>query len=142
MKAFRYAAIVYGVGTVLHTADHIRRGSDVLTTTSRVLGASLTILAFVAVAFVLTRHRLAPFVAVAVAVPHAFWIIAGHLVPRWNSFSDTFPGATVGSGVTAVSWATALLELAGALAVGAVGARVLTRGRGERSRLFAPARAG
>lgn len=136
--ALRYAAVLYAVGTALHTADHLRRGSDVLTTTSRILGASLTIAAFISVGFVLTKHRLAPLVIVAVAFPHAFWITAGHLLPRWNSFSDAFPSAPLANGVTGISWATALLELAGAVAIGLVGARVLIRMRGNANRVLVP----
>jgi hypothetical protein len=76
---------------------------------------------------VLTRHRLAPVLAVAVGFPDAIGIAAVHLLPHWSSsLSDAFPGAH-GTGVTALSWVAAITEIAGALAFGFAGLYVLRR---------------
>ena len=132
-RALHRGAGLYALGTVLHTADHVRRGSDVLTAASRALGGGLTILAIVAIVVILARRHYAPAAALGIGATHAFWIIAGHLAPRWNSFSDTFPGAAATNGVTGFSWVTAVLELAGAVAVAVIGARLLRRQRALRT---------
>jgi len=128
MTALRSAAIFYGVGLAIHTADHIRRGSGVLPPAVRTAGAISTILGVIAVVLVLRRHRLAPLIAALVGFQGAIGIARVHLLSSPGSFSDAFPGA-VGTGVTAFSWVAVILEIAGALVLGIAAANVLVRHR-------------
>ena len=123
-KYMRYAALLYFVGIVVHTLDHFRRGTDVIT--SQVLWLGYIGFAAAAVAFVLIliRHPLAPLVSAVVGFSVAIGVSAVHLLPHWSAFSDAFPGAN-GTGVTGVSYAVVLIEIAGALALGITGLRAL-----------------
>lgn len=122
------AAALYGIGLVAHTADHIRRGSGVLTPEVYWAGIVSTVIGVATIALVLARHRLAPLAAAVVGGPIAFGVAAVHLLPHWGVMSDAFPGAQ-GTGITSLSWAVVLLEMAGALALGAAGVYVLRRRR-------------
>jgi hypothetical protein len=124
--ALRWAAFVYAAAWVIHTADHLRRGTGVVTSEVLVLGTVAGALQVIAIGAVLTRHRLAPLLAVAVGFPDGIGIAAVHLLPHWSSLSDAFPGAH-GTGVTGLSWVAATAEIAGALAFGAAGAYVWHR---------------
>jgi hypothetical protein len=103
MRALRYAGGLYAVGLVLHTADHVRRGLDVLTPEVSVAGYLSIGGGLLVLALILYGHRLAPIAAVAYGLPAAIGTAASHLLPHWSSFSDAFPGAH-GTGVTGVSW--------------------------------------
>ena len=120
LRYMRYAALVYFVGIVVHTADHFRRGTDVIT--SQVLWLGYFGFAAAALGFVLIliRHPLAPLVGVVVGFSVALGVSAVHLLPHWSAFSDAFPGSS-GTGVTATSYAVVLLEIAGAVALGITG---------------------
>jgi hypothetical protein len=117
----RYATILYAIGLALHSADHFRRGLDVLTPEVFWGGNVITVIGVTAIALVFLRHRLAPVVAVIGGWPIAIGVTAAHLLPHWSVFSDAFPG----SAVSPVSWAAVLIEIAGALALGAAGAYAL-----------------
>jgi hypothetical protein len=122
-----YAALFYGAGFLIHNADHIRRGLSVEPTGVLIAGSLAGILQLAAIIAVLAGHRLAPLLAVAVGFPDALGISAVHLLPHWSSsLSDAFPGAH-GTGVTALSWAAASIEIAGALAFGLAGLYALRR---------------
>jgi hypothetical protein len=125
-RLLRYAAAFYAVAWFVHTADHLRRGFGVVTGEVTALGTGAAVLQLAAIALVFRRHRLAPLAAVAVGIPDGIGIAAVHLLPRWSVFSDAFPGAH-GTGVTALSWVAAILEVVGALVFAAAGAYVLRR---------------
>jgi hypothetical protein len=127
-RSLRIATLVYGVGLALHSADHLRRGRDVLTPEVASVGAITTIVGALAVVLVLTRHPRAPVIAVTTGFPIALLVVAGHLVPSSGAFSDPFPGAA-GTGVTSFSWITAILEVVGALAMALAGANLLSHER-------------
>ena len=131
-----YAAVFYAAGWLIHTADHFRRGVDVVTTQVLVLGSVAAVLQLIAIGAVLSRHRLAPLLAAAVGLPDAVGIAAVHLLPHWSSLSDTFLGVH-GTGVNWLSWIAVVAEVAGALLFGAAGAWVL-RQRGGLGGLLAP----
>jgi hypothetical protein len=116
-----YAALFYAFAWAVHTADHVRRGLDVVSAEVSVLGSAAAVLQIVAIVAVLTRARWAPIAAAAIGFPDAFGIAAVHLLPHWSSFSDAFPGAH-GTGVNAFSWIAAIVEISGALAFGIAGA--------------------
>ena len=126
-RFLRYAALLYAAGLVLHIADHLRRGTDVLTPQVEWAGYLSTAVAIVVITLVLSRHRLAPLMAAVTGIPIAFGVAAVHLLPHWSVLSDAFPGAQ-NTGVTALSWAVVLIEIAGALALGLTGVSELRRG--------------
>jgi len=105
---------LYLAGWLVHNADHLRRGFDVVTTQVIVLGSVAGVLQLVAIGAVFFRFRLAPLLAVVVGLPDAVGIAAVHLLPHWSSLSDAFPGAH-GAGVTVWSWVAASAEVGTAL---------------------------
>jgi hypothetical protein len=123
-RFLRVAALVYLGGLVLHTADHVRRGLDVITPAVLWAGNLSTAIGLVTVGLVLTRHRLGPLVAALTGLPIALGVAAVHLLPEWGALSDPFVDAGH-SGVTAWSWAVVVIEIAGALALGLAGAQIL-----------------
>ena len=124
-RALRYAALGYAAGFLLHTADHLRRGLDVLTPEVLWAGNITGFVAVVAIVLALVGHRLAPLVAAAHGLSQAAGVAAVHLLPRWSAFSDSLPA----SGAGVLSWIAVLAEIVAALALGAAGAYAL---RGER----------
>src|SRR4051794_32004593 len=114
LHGLRYAALVYALGLVLHTADHFHRGLDVITPWVLWLGNVSTLLGVMAVALVLTGNRHAPLVAALTGLPIAIGVAAVHYLPDWGALSDPFPGGAP-NGVSAFSWFVVTLEIAGAL---------------------------
>ncbi len=128
----RYAALLYAFGLMVHTADHLHRGIDVLTWEVLWAGNISTVLGVVVIAMVLGGHRLAPAAATALGLSVAVGISAVHLLPHWSAMSDAFPGSH-GAGVTPVSWTVVLIEVAGAAAMGLIGLTICLRQREEPS---------
>ena len=114
--------LLYAAGTMIHTLDHLRRGTEVVTDQVYWLGTFGTVLAALAIGLALTGHRLAPTVAMVVGITHGVGISAVHLLPQWSAFSDAFPG----NSVSPLSWVAVLSEIGGALAFGIAGAYRLT----------------
>jgi hypothetical protein len=123
-RLLKYAALVYAVGFLLHTADHLRRGLDVLTPEVFWAGNVSGAVAVAAIALALAGHGLAPLIAVAHGFSQALGVSAVHLLPGWGAFSDSLPDG----GADALSWAAVLLEIGAALAFGLAGAYALRRG--------------
>ncbi|HEX9969523.1 MAG TPA: hypothetical protein VGB03_05235 [Acidimicrobiales bacterium] len=117
----RRAATVFAAGLLLHTADHFRRGTDILTKHVLAAGTLSTLAAVVVLALVFTRHRWAPAAAAALGLSMAFGVTAAHLLPTWSAFSDSLPDGHV----SAVTWVAVLLEIAGAALMGAAGLAAL-----------------
>jgi hypothetical protein len=136
--ALRLAASLYLVGLIAHTADHIRRGTSVITTEVLALGVLSTIAGIITLALIFTRNRRAPVAAAVFGFQVAIGVSAVHLLPKWSAFSDAFPGSR-GTGISAVSWTVVLVEIAGGLALGIAGASALLRERRADSRLKQPA---
>ena len=116
----RYAAALYAVGLVLHTADHLRRGIDVITPAVLWAGNLSTALGILTIGLVVAHHRLAPLFAALTGIPIAVGVAAVHLLPSWGALSDSFLD-THGLGVTAFSWTVVLIEIVGAFAMGVAG---------------------
>ena len=127
-RLLRYAAVIYAVGLVAHTADHIRRGTDVITPEVFWAGTVSTAAGVVTLALVFSGHRLAPMAAALVGLPIAVGVAAVHLLPHWSALSDPFTGVPA-PGITAVSWTVVLIEIAGAALLGVVGVATLGRQR-------------
>jgi hypothetical protein len=130
-RVLRNAALLYAAGTLIHTVDHFRRGSDTVTTHVYSVGSVATVIAFVTIGLVLLGHPIAPKLAAWFATAHGIGIAAVHLLPRWSVFSDAFTGSEVGRGITGVSWVAVSMEIAGALATGIAGLAVLRRRAAE-----------
>jgi hypothetical protein len=123
-RLLRNTAIFYGVATLLHSADHLRRGVTSVTPEVLWLGSVGTSVALIAIAMViLGPRRLGPVIAASTGFPMAFGIAMVHFLPTWSSFSDSFPDGRV----TGISWVAAVLEVTGALAFGVVGVVELRR---------------
>ncbi|TMK89591.1 MAG: hypothetical protein E6G57_00555 [Actinobacteria bacterium] len=122
-RILRYAAVFFLVGFAVHNADHIRRGASSVTTELFVAGTLAGVVSVVTIVLVLRRHPRAPQIAVAAGFPLAIGFAAAHLLPTWSVLSDSF----IDGHVSAFSWFASLLEIAGALALGAAGLVVLRR---------------
>jgi hypothetical protein len=124
-RILRYAAVVFAVALIVHGADHLRRGIDVLATAVFWAGTVQLIGAVVTLVLVFTRNRWAPVAAVIIGFSSAFGFTVVHLLPDWGVFSDAFPGAHAHADVTAFSWTAALFEIGADLAIGFAGVHVL-----------------
>ncbi len=111
------AAALFLLGLVLHTADHFRRGIASLTPQVLWAGNVNTVFSLGVIALVFMRHRLAPAAAAVFGFATAFGVAAVHLTPHWSAFSDSLPDGRV----DLVTWVAVLVEIAGALALGAAG---------------------
>ena len=118
---FRWAAILYATGTLLHTLDHLRRGTDVVTSQVLWAGSISTPIAVVAIFLALAGYRYAPVLAVAFGFPHAIGIAAVHLLPHWGVLSDSLTSHAA----SPVSYVAVLAEIIGALCFAAAGSYVL-----------------
>jgi hypothetical protein len=122
-RALTWAAIFFAVGFFVHNADHLRRGTDSITTTLFWAGNVAGVISIFTIVVVLMGVRWAPYVAVAAGFPLALGFAAAHVLPEWSALSDSF----VDGNVSAFSWFAALLEIAGALALGFTGIATLRR---------------
>ncbi len=119
-RFLQYATVLYGVGLLAHTADHLRRGIDVLTPEVLWAGSISTLAGLALIVAVFARSRLAPGASTVFGFAAAFGVAAVHLLPHWSAFSDAFPGSH-DSGVAAASWVVVLVEIVGSLAMGVAG---------------------
>lgn len=124
-RVLRYAALFFAVGFLIHNADHLRRGSDSITTELFWAGNAAAVVSIAAIVIVLMGHESAPYVAVGAGFALALAFAAAHVLPTWSALSDSF----VDGDVSALSWFAALLEIAGALGIGLAGLFVLRRRR-------------
>ena len=122
-RVLKYAALLYAAGFLLHNADHVRRGLDVLTPEVLGAGSASGVVAVGAIALALVGHPLAPLVAVAHGLSQGLGVAAVHLLPHWSTFSDSLPDG----GADALSWVAVLVEIGSALGFGVAGAYVLAR---------------
>jgi len=127
-RLLRYCAVFYALGLTLHTADHLRRGLDVLTPQVIWAGNLSTAIGIAVVTLVLLGNRHAPMLAAVTGLPIALGVAAVHLLPKWSALSDTFEGARH-TGVSPLSWTVVLIEIVGALAMGVVGFRIVREQR-------------
>lgn len=125
-RLLRWATALYAVGLAAHTADHIRRGTGVITPEVFWAGLASTAAGVLTIVLVATRHRLAATAAAVVGLPIAVGVIAAHLLPHWSALSDPFVGAGT-IGITPMSWTVVLIEIAGAAAMGIAGIAMLKR---------------
>lgn len=120
------AAWWFAGGSAIHVVDHLRRGQGSVTESLYVLGNVALVLQVVTIVLVLTRHRLAPFIAAAAGLQLAAGFAAAHWLPQRSSMSD--PVWEIDS-ARWFSTIASLTEIVGALAVGLTGVAVV-RARG------------
>ena len=124
-RRLRWAAIFFAVALTTHTADHLRRGMDVVPPAVMTAGMIQGVAAAITVVLVFRGSRWAPHAAIVVGFASAGGFTAAHLLPTWGAFSDSFIDAAPAGGVTWFSWVTAVLEILANLVFGAVGVAVL-----------------
>lgn len=121
----RVTAVVFAVALLVHGADHLRRGMDVVTPEVFWLGTLQLVLSAVTLVLIFRRHPLAPAFAVGIGFASAIGFSASHLLPHWSAFSDAFTGAHHAADVTAFSWFAAIFEIGAGLALGLAGLAAL-----------------
>jgi hypothetical protein len=121
----RWAAVFFAVALTLHTADHLRRGMDVVPPAVITAGMIQGVAAAITVVLVFRGSRWAPHAAILVGFASAVGFTAAHLLPTFGAFSDSFIDAAPAAGVTWFSWVTAILEILADLLFGAAGVAVL-----------------
>jgi hypothetical protein len=122
----RWAAVFFAVALSVHTADHLRRGLDVVPLAVFTAGMIQGVVAVIAVVLVFRGSRWGPHAAILVGFASAVGFTAAHLLPTWGAFSDSFIDAAPVEAVTWFSWVTAILEILGDLLFGAAGVAVLS----------------
>jgi hypothetical protein len=88
-RLLKSVAPVYAVGLLVHAADHLRRGLDLLTPEVFWAGSVTGVVAVAAIWMALVGHRLAPAIAFAHGVSQGLGVAAVHLLPSWGAFSDS-----------------------------------------------------
>lgn len=132
-RNFDWAAGFFAVALLLHGADHMRRGMDVIPPAVMIGGTLQLIFAAVTIALVFKRNRWAPLAAVGIGFAGAVGFTAAHLLPKWGFFSDSFINAPPWARVTAFSWLTAILEIAANVIFAVIGLVLVRQGRTVRS---------
>src|SRR2546429_7815954 len=89
----RYCALFYALGLALHTADHLRRGLDVVTPQLQWAGNPSTAVGITAAVLVTAGHRFGPMLAALTGAPVGLGVAAVHLLPPWSALTAAFPGA-------------------------------------------------
>lgn len=120
------AGALFTVAVLLHDSDHARRGVASVGRDVFWLGTSSMLLEVAIVVLIAQRHRLAPLVAAGSGFTLAAGYLFVHVLPARPWLSDSFTSAT---DVSPLSWTAASIEIAAALALGAVGVLAL-RDRG------------
>ena len=118
------AGAAFGLACALHTVDHLRRGQGSITDALYWAGNFALVAEIVTVTLVLTRHRLAPLVAVCTAMPLALGFAAAHWLPEWSDLSDPIWEVDRLPWLSAVASSTEILS---ALWLAVAGWRVVSR---------------
>jgi hypothetical protein len=132
-RVFRWSAIVFAIAIVVHGADHLRRGMDVVPPAVMMAGMAQIVLAAATVSLVFLGSRWAAHAAVAIGFLSAVGFTAAHMLPAWGFFSDSFINAPPAARVTWFSWLTAVCEILADLLFAIVGITVLRARRGSRT---------
>jgi hypothetical protein len=120
----RWATAFFAIALSLHTADHLRRGMDVVPPAVMIAGMIQGVAA-ITVGLVFLGNRWAPHSAILVGFASAVGFSAAHLLPTWGAFSDSFIDAAPAAGVTWFSWITAIVEILADLLLAGAGVAVL-----------------
>jgi hypothetical protein len=115
------AGLAFLAANVAHTLDHLRTGTERLTTEVVAGGTAISLLAVATLYLALRRHPQAALAAAATGLAVAAGVLASHVAPHWSAFSDPYPEL----GADALSWAAMLAEAGTALLLGLTGLREL-----------------
>ena len=88
-RMLRWTTAAFVVGSLVHAADHQRRGMDVLTSAVQVLGYSGFVVTAVIAIAVFRRHPHAPVIAASGGATLVLGFLAVHWLPAWGPLSDT-----------------------------------------------------
>jgi len=116
------AGVLFAIGSTIHIVDHLRRGQGSVTETLFWAGNLALVMQAVVVTLILTRHRLAPIVAVGAGFPLALGFFVAHWLPQWSDLSD--PVWEIDTW-TWFSYLASTVEIVGALAVGLAGLAIV-----------------
>jgi hypothetical protein len=120
----RRAGLVFAIASAIHVADHLRRGQGSVSETLYALGNTALVLQVVTITLIATRHRLAPMIAAVAGPSLAIGFFAAHWLPHWSAVSDPVWE------VTSIRWLSviaSIVEIVGALMVGAAGLSIVMR---------------
>lgn len=126
----RAAAMVFAITFVVHSADHARRGLDVVREGVIWAGTVNAIVAAVVITLIATRHAAASVASAIGGFAMAIGVAASHLVPNWGPISDSLTS----DHADAFSWIAVSGEIGGALLLGLAGLTVMRR-HADRSRI-------
>lgn len=118
------AVAFFAAAVLVHGADHARRGADSISGDVFWLGTAALVLEVGVVVLGCQRHRLAPLAAATAGFSLTAGYIGVHFLPARSWLSDSF---TSGTGVSALSWGAASLEVIAALTLGLAGWIALRR---------------
>lgn len=118
------AGLTFIATWMVHTADHIRRGTDLTSDGVIWAGTLAGMLAAIALTLVFTDHPLAPFATLAVFGALAFGVTATHYAPGWGYFSEPLLADSATDGWAAIA---ALPEIAAAAWLAWIGLGVVRR---------------
>ena len=121
----RGPALLFLITWIVHSGDHIRRGTA--TTPDGVIwaGTLVAILVTVGLTLIFTGHALAPATTAVVFPAVAVGVVATHFLPDWGSLSEPL---LVDSQADAFAALAAGLEVVGASILGLAGWRVMRDG--------------
>jgi len=125
------AAVFFSIAVIVHNADHVRRGTDVIGRDVFWIGTAALLLEVGVVAVICQRHRLAPLLAAITGTVLAVGYLFVHFLPARSWLSDSFVdhAHATASHVNALSWFAASLEVVGAITLAVVGfGELATRG--------------
>lgn len=88
ISTLKTAGALFAVTWLIHSADHIRRGTGLTSDGVIWAGTAAAVLATMALTLIFTDHPLAPFAAAAVFSSLAFGVTASHFAPAWGYFSE------------------------------------------------------
>jgi len=116
-----FASVAFLTANLLHGLDHLRTGTERLTTEVTAGGPLITVAAVAMAYLALRRYSRAPLVAVLVGSWSALLIANAHFAPHWSAFSDSYWDLSPDG----FSWAVAAAEVTTALILCLVGFREL-----------------
>lgn len=120
----QWAGAFFAVAVVLHNGDHVRRGSDAVSTDVFWIGNLAIALEVMLVVLVFQRHRLAALAALSGGAGLAVGYLVVHFLPRRSWLSDSFASAV---DVSPLSWIAASVELLSAVTLAAAAWLVVTQ---------------
>ncbi len=121
----RQATVLYGLGFLIHNADHARRGIDASPEPVVWAGTAVAMLTAAIFTIVVVRHHIAARFCAAAGAAIAVGVALAHLLPKWGFLSDPLPGGDV----DVYTWAAVLAEILAAAWLSLIGLRAMRQTR-------------